>query len=73
MVAYDTVTLRGDSNVCPDYNFYHIYVYDLTNAHAHISTHTHTQGRVAQSITSLTADPGVTSSILARSHTFVGD
>ena len=40
MVAYDTDTLRGDSNVCPEHNFYHINVYDLTNAHAHISTHT---------------------------------
>ena len=39
--------------------------------------HNHTPGRVAQSVTclatdaSLTADPGVSSSIPARSHTFV--
>ena len=46
-------------------------------AHAHLKNDS--PGRVAQSVTclatdaSLTADPGVTSSIPARSHTFVGD
>ena len=42
-----------------------------------VKLHSHTPGRLAQSVTcqatdaSLTADPGVVSLILARSHTFL--
>ena len=51
---------------------------DTLNSHLlTLKTHNHKPGRVAQSVTCLatdaclTADPGVASSIPARSHTFV--
>ena len=61
----------------PPSTYIRTYVRTYVRTHTHTHTHTHTQGRVAQSITCLgtdarlTADPGVASSIPARSHTFV--
>ena len=57
-------------------NFFHVYRTNLLLQN-HFCDKAHVPGRVAQSVTSLatdaslTADPGVASSIPARSHTFL--
>ena len=57
-------------------NFFHVYRTNLL-LQIHFCDKAHVPGRIAQSVTSLatdaslTADPGVTSSIPAQSHSFL--